>query len=56
MKPITPTEHEHAVLEAHARLTNWLAQLDAIDKQRSAVASEVEAAEAELRALARRKP
>lgn len=52
---MTRTSHEEAVLEAHARFANWTAQLDAIDKQRAEIAAEVAAAEAELKALARRK-
>lgn len=53
---MTRTNHETAVLEAHARLANWMAQLDAIDKERAKIAAEVESADAELKALARRKP
>lgn len=50
------TPHDEAVLEAHARWSRWLAMRDAHDARREEINRELEAADAELRALARRRP
>lgn len=54
MKPLAPADYDRAVLAAHARYSIALAAKDEHERRAANINRELEAAEAELRALARR--